>query len=94
MHSVSKHKNAIEEAQREFRATEEKNGVEWPRMFFTQRQSDQEFEVLSRAIPDATARNLQVYRTAGVWKFIGVSKAEEMLEKAPLEPTGQVVHTY
>ncbi|KAI0111035.1 Oxysterol-binding protein [Hypoxylon sp. NC0597] len=94
MHAVSNEKNVIENAQRDMREAEEQVGVEWPRLFFMNDKNSQEFALLAKAIPDEAARNLDIERTAGVWKFIGVSPAEALLcdgnYHASLEPTGQI----
>ncbi|KAI1334681.1 hypothetical protein F5Y15DRAFT_409516 [Xylariaceae sp. FL0016] len=93
MAAISEAKNRLEEAQRVFRAAEEEAGVEWPRVFFQQSDDSQEFRLLAGAIPDASIRDLDVRRTAGVWKFIGVEPAETLLAEdvfhRSLEPTGQ-----
>ncbi|KAI1766729.1 Oxysterol-binding protein [Hypoxylon sp. FL1150] len=94
MHVVADEKNAIENAQREMRAAEEKAGVEWPRLFFQNADNDsQEFALLAKAIPDAAARSLDPERTAGVWKFIGAGSAEALLadgiHRRSLGPAGQ-----
>ncbi|KAI0119811.1 Oxysterol-binding protein [Daldinia grandis] len=94
MHVVSDEKSRIEDAQREMRAAEESVGVEWPRLFFQNSDdSNQEFALLAKIIPDQTARSLHQDRTAGVWKFIGVGAAEALLSDGifhrSLAPTGQ-----
>ncbi|KAI0173673.1 Oxysterol-binding protein [Hypoxylon sp. FL1284] len=94
MHMVADEKNAIEDAQREMRAAEEMAGVEWPRLFFHNSDDDnQEFTLLAQTIPDETLRNLNLERTAGTWKFIGVGPAEALLSDGTyhrsLNPTGQ-----
>ncbi|KAI0125329.1 hypothetical protein BJ170DRAFT_703408 [Xylariales sp. AK1849] len=81
MKTVSNAKDSIEEAQREMRAAEEKAGVDWHRVFFTNTDSHHEFEILSRAIPTQAAKSLEQGRTAGVWKFIGVNAAERLLDE-------------
>ncbi|KAI1875895.1 uncharacterized protein JN550_001391 [Neoarthrinium moseri] len=95
MHLISEEKNNIEEAQRAMRKAEKEAVVEWPRIFFHQSGSDEEFDVLSRAVPDDAARNIAQDRTAGVWKFIGIDAAERLLKNGiyhtSLEPTGQVI---
>ncbi|KAI1478301.1 Oxysterol-binding protein [Daldinia eschscholtzii] len=94
MHVVSNEKGTIENAQREMRAAEESANIEWPRLFFQNSEDgDQEFVLLATAIPDHMARNIDKERTAGIWKFIGVSAAEALLEEGifhrSLAPTGQ-----
>ncbi|KAK8043360.1 hypothetical protein PG993_005790 [Apiospora rasikravindrae] len=97
LQKVSVAKTDIEEGQRAIRRAEKQAGVEWPRMFFRQTQGDQEYEVLARAIPDPEQRRLQLDRTNGVWKFIGVVAAERLLEAGGggfhrgLAPTGQLM---
>ncbi|KAI1140629.1 Oxysterol-binding protein [Hypoxylon sp. FL0543] len=94
MQIVSNEKNAIENAQRDMRAVEEQVGAEWPRLFFWNDKASQEFTLLAKTIPDEAARNLDVERTAGVWKFIGVRAAEALLADGvyhrSVEPTGQI----
>ncbi|ORY55624.1 uncharacterized protein BCR38DRAFT_356614 [Pseudomassariella vexata] len=91
---VNDEKKVIEEGQRAMREAEAEGGIEWPRLFFRNTDRDQEFEVLSRGIPVSESQSLEQDRTAGVWKFIGVSEAEALLEGGiyhkELEPTGQV----
>ncbi|CAJ2504559.1 Uu.00g119530.m01.CDS01 [Anthostomella pinea] len=95
MHTTSDEKNKLEEAQRAFRAAEEQNGIEWPRVFFQHSNDSQEYALLAGIIPDEAVKKPDRKRTAGVWKFIGVERAEALLsEGAPvyhnsLEPTGQ-----
>ncbi|ETS77738.1 hypothetical protein PFICI_09800 [Pestalotiopsis fici W106-1] len=93
MRAVNDAKSQIEEAQREIREVEREAGVEWHRVFFTNADSHQEFEVLAGPIPDDDAKSLRQERTAGVWKFIGIDAAEKILESgnfhSSLEPTGQ-----
>lgn len=93
---VSLAKTDIEEGQRAIRRAEKQAGVEWPRMFFWHTDHDQEYEVLARAIPDPERRRLQLERTGGVWKFVGVTAAERLLAASGgfhrgLAPTGQLV---
>ncbi|OTB02845.1 hypothetical protein M426DRAFT_322270 [Hypoxylon sp. CI-4A] len=95
MHTVGDEKNAIEKAQREMRAAEERSGIEWPRVFFRSDNDSQEFALLAKVIPDEAVRKLDQGRTAGVWKFIEIGPAEALLSDGvyhkALEPTGQVV---
>lgn len=90
---INDEKSQIEEAQREMRAAEEQAGVEWHRVFFQNSDTNEEFDILARAIPDLEAKSLRKARTAGVWKFVGVAAAERILESGvyhtALEPTGQ-----
>ncbi|KAK8074489.1 hypothetical protein PG997_009152 [Apiospora hydei] len=98
---VSAAKTDIEEGQRAIRRAEREagGGLEWPRLFFRRAEGDQEFAVLARAIPDPEARGLQMERTGGVWRFVGVRAAERLLEAGGgiggfhrgLAPTGQLV---
>ncbi|OTA92934.1 hypothetical protein M434DRAFT_12016 [Hypoxylon sp. CO27-5] len=94
MHAVRNEKNMIENAQRDMRAAEEQVDLEWPRLFFMNDDNSQEFALLAKAISDEEARSLNIERTAGVWKFVGVSPAEALLcdgnYHASLEPTGQI----
>jgi hypothetical protein len=93
MQIINDVKGCIEDAQREMRAAEESAGVDWPRVFFRKTNSHEEFDVLARAIPDPEAKKLRQDRTAGVWRFIGISPAEAILRSgmyhSALEPTGQ-----
>ncbi|KAK8061702.1 hypothetical protein PG994_008068 [Apiospora phragmitis] len=93
---VSAARADIEEGQRAMRRAEKQAGVEWPRMFFHNTDRCQEYEVLARAIPDPERRALQLERTAGVWKFVGVAVAERLLAGGGgfhrgLAPTGQLL---
>ncbi|KAI1398828.1 Oxysterol-binding protein [Hypoxylon fuscum] len=97
MHVVGDEKKKIEDAQREMRATEEKAGIEWPRLFFHNLDDDsQEFTLLAKTITDEAVRDLNPEQTAGVWKFIGVGAAEALLSDGvyhtSLEPTGQITN--
>ncbi|KAK7962900.1 KES1 [Apiospora aurea] len=67
LQKVSAAKTDIEEGQRAIRRAEREagGGLEWPRLFFTRAEGDQEFAVLARAIPDPEARGLQLERTGG-----------------------------
>ncbi|RYP00668.1 hypothetical protein DL764_006442 [Monosporascus ibericus] len=79
---VSEAKNRIEEAQRGMRDAEKVAGIQWPTVFFQKSEGSQEFELLAKIIPDKSAASLKPERTAGVWKFIGVSLAERLLADA------------
>ncbi|KAK7985743.1 hypothetical protein PG988_003365 [Apiospora saccharicola] len=97
LQKVSLAKTDIEEGQRAIRRAEKQaGGIEWPRMFFRNTDHDQEYEVLARAIPDPEQRRLQLERTGGVWKFVGVPAAERLLASSGafhrgLAPTGQIL---
>ncbi|KAK8123059.1 hypothetical protein PG984_011729 [Apiospora sp. TS-2023a] len=97
LQKVSLAKTDIEEGQRAIRRAEKQaGGIEWPRMFFRNTDHDQEYEVLARAILDPEQRRLQLERTGGVWKFIGVPAAERLLASSRgfhqgLAPTGQIL---
>ncbi|KAI8627811.1 Oxysterol-binding protein [Xylariaceae sp. FL1651] len=95
MSLINTEKNNLEEAQRQLRMAEKMVGAEWPRVFFQRATDSQEFALLAKAIPDASVRNLNQTKTAGVWRFIGISPAEALISEGvyhkALEPTGQVV---
>ncbi|KAI9660784.1 MAG: hypothetical protein M1831_003476 [Alyxoria varia] len=83
---VSKEKNKIEEAQRAFRREEQEKGQVWPRLFFERKEHD---DVASK-LASALGESLSTDRTDGVWKFVGLDKADQL--KPPyhdgLVPTG------
>ncbi|KAK8000736.1 KES1 [Apiospora arundinis] len=96
LQKVSAAKTDIEEGQRAIRRAEKSADVEWPRMFFRNTDHDDEYEVLVGAIPDPEVRALQLERTGGVWKFVGVRAAEALLQRSGgfhrgLAPTGQII---
>ncbi|KAI1815407.1 Oxysterol-binding protein [Poronia punctata] len=95
MGDIVREKGKIEEAQRQMRAVEENNGLEWPRVFFQRSgkgEKSKEFTVLARALPDPLLREPEMDRTAGSWSFVGVEAAEVLIKEGAyhdsLEPTG------
>lgn len=92
---VNNHKNAIEESQREKRATEAQKGIEWNRLFFWRTQQDEEANLLLNAIPNQEGNSFDPARTDGVWKFVGIEEAEKLISQLstdhePLKATYEV----
>lgn len=101
---VARAKERLEEGQRALREAEQQteggagggaDGDGWPRLFFYRAEKDDEFAVLARGIPDRARPALDLARTAGVWKFVGVDAAERLLQDPAswhpgLEPAGNV----
>lgn len=83
---VAEHKGAIEEAQREMRRAEEREGRVWERRFFKQVDQDETARELAKAV----GQDLETERTVGIWRFVGVEEAAGI--RSPyhpgLEPTG------
>ena len=83
---VNEFKNAIEEAQRERRAKEERDGTEWTGLFFTRKsEEDAKVRQLANSIPDAEI--LDSARTNGVWHFVGVKDAENTTRRLSRNPS-------
>ena len=76
---ITQHKNKIEESQRARRADEKEKEMEWERMFFFRQNDDKEAKPLHGIIPDAECRAFDPESTAGVWKFVGVEEAEDLI---------------
>ncbi|KAI0204062.1 Oxysterol-binding protein [Astrocystis sublimbata] len=91
---IAAEKKEIEDAQRQIRQAEEQAGVHWPSVFFRHVSQSPEFDLLARAIPDPAARDIAQDMTEGVWAFVGVDAAEELISEGvyhrSLEPTGQL----
>ena len=82
MNKVVMHKTAIEESQRERRRVEESKGEGWKSLFFVKQDKDEDAEALLNAIPDENfATGVDLDRTAGVWKFVGVEIAEQLIQQ-------------
>ncbi|CAM1505887.1 Fc.00g115240.m01.CDS01 [Cosmosporella sp. VM-42] len=77
---INVHKSAIEEAQRERRSIEAEKGAEWHRLFFSRVQQDQEAGDLLQRIRDQGWSGFDSKRTAGVWQFIGIQQAENVIK--------------
>ncbi|KAH7037157.1 uncharacterized protein B0I36DRAFT_371820 [Microdochium trichocladiopsis] len=90
MEAIARRKAQIENAQRRMREVERNAGVEWPRMFFHNKQQP----ILARAIPDESLRSVDPSRTGGVWSFIGIGPAMAILRDGlhfrSLEPTTEL----
>jgi len=65
MATASKYKSALEQAQRDLRAEEKREGKEWQPLFFRSEDSDATFDALARDF----GQKLEAQRTKGVWKF-------------------------
>jgi hypothetical protein len=81
-HDIEKvyaHKSAIEESQRRRRLEEEKQGVEWNRLFFTQSvKRDDTAASLLATIPESLD-GIDTTKTNGAWRFIGVQEADNLM---------------
>ncbi|KAJ4248441.1 hypothetical protein NW762_012778 [Fusarium torreyae] len=76
---VYAHKSAIEESQRKRRKEEDKKGIKWNRLFFTQSpKGDETAKSLLSNIPDSGSEGFDMGKTKGAWRFIGPDKAEEI----------------
>lgn len=80
MEKVYAHKSAVEESQRRRRAEEERKGLDWNRLFFTQSpQGDETASSLLAAIPDGVFQDSDLAKTNGTWRFVGVEGAGDLL---------------
>ncbi|KFA68279.1 hypothetical protein S40285_06641 [Stachybotrys chlorohalonatus IBT 40285] len=83
---VASCKNTIEEKQRELRKLEQQEGREWQTVFFRWQEGDEEARYMLRQIPDELWRGFDIKRTAGAWKFVGVDKAEALIDNLHPQP--------
>lgn len=65
MATAGKCKHALEQAQRDLRAEERREGKKWQPLFFYPENSDSTFDAMARDF----GQKLEVQRTKGVWKF-------------------------
>ena len=71
---VSTEKSKIEEAQRALRREEQDKGQVWPRLFFERRERDD----IASKLASAIGESLNTDRTDGIWKFVGLDKADKL----------------
>lgn len=78
---VNTHKTRLEESQRAMRKNEKSQGVDWKCSFFSSYDEDPATAQLLNAVSDNNSDLFDSEKTAGVWKFIGVSEAEELISR-------------
>ncbi|KAI9159025.1 Oxysterol-binding protein [Paramyrothecium foliicola] len=86
---VTESKAAVEESQRERRKEEESQGTEWKRLFFTRAPQDDEARGLVAQLPADVSSQVDVDKTAGAWKFVGLEAAREVMAQLRTE-TGEI----
>ena len=78
---INKAKTKIEESQRERRAEEQRRGAPWKSFFFASDELGESIKHMLGAIPDQQLQNFDPAQTAGVWNFIGVKEAEDVMSR-------------
>lgn len=78
---INTNKTELEESQRAMRESEKSQGLDWKRFFFSNSAEDPTTAKLLKAIPDNGLEHFDTEKTAGVWKFIGVPEAEELINR-------------
>jgi hypothetical protein len=85
MADTSRHKARLEDAQREKRTVEERNGAKWEPVFFQKLEGKYE---LFEKLGSATSWPLEQERTDGVW-VVNEQKVQKM--KRPFRPDSTLV---
>ena len=78
--TVSEEKSKIEEAQRNLRRLEKGEGSTWQRLYFMKKADDP----VARELAEAIGESLHEDRTDGIWRFIGLDRANEI--RPPYRP--------